>query len=132
MKPHLAYRVVSSLPLPPNEMVATISIDPGGSFVAAGGAGGHVFVWCLGTHKLLCRASPSSGERDTADVTSMIWLRGGMLFFGRKNGLLGMIRVGKVTSIIHSYMSVPHVPAETHQGRFSRCPQALVDFRNRV
>ena len=120
------------MPLPLNEMVATISIDPDGSFVAAGGTGGHVFVWCLRSHKLLCHASPSPSERDTADVTSMIWLRGGMLFFGRKNGLLGMLRVGKVISIIHSHTAVSHIPAETYQSGFSRCPQALICLCNCV
>lgn len=114
MKSHLTYRVVSSLPLPPNEIATTISIDPGGSFVAAGGTGGHVFVWCLRAHKLLCHASPSVGEQNTSDVTSMVWLRSGMLFFGRKNGLLGVLRVGKVMSVVRLRTPVSHILAETH------------------
>jgi WD40 repeat protein len=132
MKPHLTYQVVSSLSLPPNEKVGTVSIDPDGYLIAAGGTDGRVFVWCLHTHKLLCHASPSPGEQDTADVTSMIWLRGGMLFFGRKNGLLGMLRVRKAMFIIYSHAPVSDTPAEIHRGSFSRCPQVFTSFRNRV
>jgi len=96
MKSHLTYRVVSSLSLPSSEKIVTLSIDPDGCFLAAGGTSGHVFVWCLRAHKLLCRAAPS-GEHHTTDtsVTAMMWLRGGLLFFGRQNGLLGTLRIGK-------------------------------------
>lgn len=97
MKSHLTYRVVSSLSLPFSERAVTLSIDPDGYFLAVGGTGGHVFVWCLRAHKLLCQAASSHVERDVTDtsVTSMVWLRGGLLFFGRENGLLGTLRIGK-------------------------------------
>lgn len=96
MKSHLTYRIVSSLSLPFSEKVAALSIDPDGRFLAAGGTGGHVFVWCLRAHKLLCRAA-ASGDHHTTDtsVTAMMWLRGGLLFFGRQNGLLGTLRIRK-------------------------------------
>ena len=96
MKSRLRYRVVSSLSTPFSEKVTALSIDPDGRFLAAGGSGGHVFVWCLRAHKLLCRAAPSGEHRATdSSVTTITWLRDGLLFFGRQNGLLGTLRIGK-------------------------------------
>lgn len=110
MKLRLTYRVVSSLSLPFGEEVSTLSIDPDGHFLAAGGTDGHVFVWCLRTHKLLCKAAPSNSDRSAAgsSITSMTWLSGGLLFFGRENGLLGTLRIGKESQ--PSFLCVfPHV-----------------------
>lgn len=98
MRERLTYRVVHTLPVPESVRPTAIAINPEGTLIAAGCANGGISIWCLNTCDLICQASPpgcACGGCATA-ITSMMWLRGGALFFGRRNGLMGVIRVGKV------------------------------------
>jgi WD40 repeat protein len=98
MREHLTYRVTRRFPTPVNSHPTVLAINPEGTFIAVGCASGDVLIWCLNTCDLVCQGSSpgcACGEC-TANVTSMMWLEGGMLFFGRCNGLVGVMRIGKV------------------------------------
>lgn len=98
MQEQLTYRVVRTFPVPTNTRPTALAINPEGMFIAVSCASGGVFIWCLKTYDLICQASPPGCVCGgcTAAITSMMWLGGGMLFFGRCNGLMGVIRIGKV------------------------------------
>lgn len=98
MRERLTYRVVHTFPVPGNTRPIFLAINPEGTFVAIGCETGGVFIWSLNTCDLICHVSPPSCvcERCAAEITSMMWLEGGKLFFGRCNGLMGVVRMGKV------------------------------------
>lgn len=98
MSSHLTYKVVSTLRLPTQEDPTVVSIDPEGTFIAAGSADGSVFVWRLRTYELLCQASPPPNGQCLAGtcVTNMTWVSNGLLAFSRRNGLMGTLLVEKV------------------------------------
>ena len=98
MREHLTYRVAHTFPVPGNDRPTALAINPEGTFIAVSCASGSVFIWCLNTCDLVCQASPpgcACGGCSTT-VTSVMWLGDGMLFFGHCNGLIGVIRIGKV------------------------------------
>lgn len=97
MNAHFTYRVMSTLHMPAQGDPTAIAISPEGTFVAAGSADGRVLVWSLLSYELLCQTSPPFDERPTdTRITSMTWMPDGLLVFSRRNGLLGMLLVGKV------------------------------------
>ena len=98
MSSHLTYKVVSTLRLPTQEDPTVVSINPEGTFIAAGGADGSVLVWRLRTYELICQALPSSNGQCVAGsyVTNMTWISNGLLAFSRRNGLMGTLLVEKV------------------------------------
>jgi len=98
MQEHLAYRLAHTFPIPTNSHPTALAINPEGTFIAVGCVSGDIFIWCLSTRDLVCRGSPPTcicGEC-AATITTMTWLEGGVLFSARCNGLMGVIRVGKV------------------------------------
>jgi len=98
MNAHLAYRITSTLQLPAQGDPTVVSINPEGTLIAVGSVGGHVHVWCLSSYELLCQTSPPPEEGGSADaqIGNMAWMPNGLLVFSRRNGILGMLLVGKV------------------------------------
>ena len=98
MNVHPTYEVVSTLHLPTQGDPTVVAIDPEGSLIAVGTADGHVLVWCLLSYELLCQTSPPPNECGLTgtQVTNMTWMPNGLLAFARRNGLMGMLLVGKV------------------------------------
>ena len=98
MTTHLPYKIRSKLHLPAQGDPTAISISPEGTLIAVGSTDGHVRVWCLFSYDLLCQASPPLKEDSSADVQigNMTWMPNGLLVFSRRNGLMGMLLVGKV------------------------------------
>jgi len=98
MQEHLTYRVAHTFPIPTNSRPTALAINPEGTFLAAGCVSGDIFIWCLGTCDLVCRGSPPVCicGKCIATITSVTWLEDGLLFFARCNGLMGVIRIGKV------------------------------------
>ena len=80
-----------------------IAISPEGTLVAVGSTGGHVMVWCLLSYELLCQTSPPPDEYGLTGhwVTNMTWMPNGLLAFSRRNGLMGMLLIGKVRNEFH-------------------------------
>ena len=98
MNTRLTYRIASKLRLPAQGEPTVISINPEGTLIAVGSTDGHVRVWCLFSYDLLCQASPPLKEGGSADarIGNMTWMPNGLLVFSRRNGLMGMLLVGKV------------------------------------
>ena len=101
MSAHLTYRVVSTLRTPTHGDPTVLSINPEGTFIAVGSTDGHLFVWCLRTSKLLCQTSPPLDEFESTDmgVTNATWMPNGLLVFSRRNGLMGILLVGRVRNL---------------------------------
>ena len=98
MNAHLTYRVASTLHMPTQGDPAVVAINQEGTLIAVGSVDGRVLVWCLLSYELLCQTSPPHNERILTDthVTNMTWMSDGLLVFSRKNGLMGMLLIGKV------------------------------------
>ena len=98
MTSRLIYKMVSTLPMPSRGDPTVVSINPEGTFIAVGGADGHVLVWCSRSHELFCQVSPPVNEDILmgSHVTNMTWVTNGILAFSRKNGLMSVLFVGKV------------------------------------
>ena len=98
MNAHLTYRVASTLHMPLQGDPTAVAINPEGTLIAVGSTIGRVFVWCLLSYELLCQTSPPLNERSSTDarITNMTWMPNGLLVFSRRNGLMGMLLVGKV------------------------------------
>ena len=98
MQDHLTYRVAHKLPVPSDNRPIALAINPEGTLIAVGCESGNVFIWCSNTYDLVCQGSPPGCVCGgcAATITSMMWLEGGVFFFGRCNGLMGVIRIGKV------------------------------------
>ena len=116
MQEHLTYRVAHTFPVPGNGRPITLAINPEGTFVAVGCVSGGVLVWCLNTRDLVCQGSPPGCAcgKCPVSITSMTWLEGGILFFGHCNGLVGVIRIGKVRWKLSSRRARLRTSLEVH------------------
>jgi len=137
MSSHLTYRIASTLQIPTAGDPTVLSISLEGTFIAVGSADGHVFVWCLRTYKLLCQTSPpldGYGATDTG-VTNMTWMPNGLLVFSRKNGLMGILHVGKVRNLpermkICSLLSSQHFIEAVSLAVHDRLPVLAMAYSN--
>ena len=129
------YGVASTLQMPTQGDPTVIAISPEGTLIAVGSADGHVFVWCLLSYELLCQTSPPSGECGLtgAQVTNMTWMPNGLLVFSRRNGLMGMLLIGKVRNefreVTAGYRPLPSTSSKPHPLRFTTtclCLQWLI------
>lgn len=98
MNAHPTYRTTSALQSPAQGDPTVVSINQEGTLIAVGGTDGRVHVWCLFSYELVCQTSPPLEEGGSADaqIGNMAWMPNGLLVFSRRNGLMGMLLIGKV------------------------------------
>lgn len=107
-----------------NGTPSTISLNPGGDHLAVGYSNGDICIWKLPldddttpTHRVCIK------ECSGAEVSSILWVSDTLVTFGRRNGLVAVVKLDYVSSrvptiSVSQISCIPTDPGEPQRSEF--------------